>query len=168
MTCSESGPPPSSAAGSRTRASTALAAGPARGPLARISGRAWSCSEPAAGRSGRSGVGVCMAVLRPAWASVGLCRDEPVPDVADRADQCLVLGAELGAQPAHMHVNGPGAAEVVIAPHLLQQLRPGEDPARVLGQELQQLELLEGQVKDAPVQPGRVGGLIDDELAGAG
>ena len=46
-----------------------------------------------------------------------------------------------------MHIDRPGAAEVVVAPDLLEQLRPGEHPARVLGQELQQLEFLEGQVE---------------------
>jgi hypothetical protein len=58
----------------------------------------------------------------PAPVVVALDRDEAVPDVADRTDQGLVLGAELGSQPAHVHVDSPGAAEVVVAPHLLQQL----------------------------------------------
>src|ERR1700735_1084087 len=74
-------------------------------------------------------------------------RDETIADVADRADERLMVGAELGPQAAHVHVDGPGAAEVVVAPHLLEQLGPGKDPARVLGQELQQLELLERQVE---------------------
>jgi hypothetical protein len=65
-----------------------------------------------------------------------------------------------------VHVNGPGAAEVVVAPDFLQELSPGEHPAGLLGQELQQLELLERQVERAPVHPGRVGGLVDDQLAG--
>ena len=72
---------------------------------------------------------------------------EPVADVAHGADQRLVLGAELGPQPPHVDVDRPGAPEVVVAPDLLQQLGPGEDPARVLGQVLQQLELLVGQVQ---------------------
>ena len=97
-------------------------------------------------------------------ASVSPCdRDETVPDVADGADQRLVLGAELGPQPADMHVDRPGAAEVVVAPDLLEQLRPGEDPARVLGEELQQLEFLEGQVQRAAAQPGQSScRLVDD------
>ena len=35
------------------------------------------------------------------------------------------LGAELGAQPSHVDVDGAGAAEEVVPPDLLQQLRPG-------------------------------------------
>src|SRR5699024_5487056 len=49
---------------------------------------------------------------------------ESVPDVAHRADQLVVLRAELGAQPADVHVHGAGAAEVVIPPQLLTQLCP--------------------------------------------
>src|SRR5215216_5819970 len=48
---------------------------------------------------------------------------ELVADVADRADQRLVLGAELGPEPPHVDVDGAGATEVVVAPDLLQQLR---------------------------------------------
>jgi len=47
--------------------------------------------------------------------------DELVADVADRADHRLVLRAELGAEAAHVYVDRPGAAEVVIAPDLLHQ-----------------------------------------------
>src|SRR5260370_14140747 len=72
-----------------------------------------------------------------------------VAHVADRADQRLVLGAQLGPQPSHVHVDGAGAAEAVIAPYLLKQLPAGEDPAGMLGQVLQQLELLVGQVNRA-------------------
>ncbi len=77
-----------------------------------------------------------------------------------------MLGAELGAQPPDVHVDRAGAAEVVVTPDLLQQLSAGEDPARVLGQELQQLEFLERQVEHPAAQPGRVGGLVDGQLAG--
>ena len=93
---------------------------------------------------------------------------ELVADVADGADQRLVLGAELGPQPAHVDVDRAGAAEVVVAPDLLQQLRAGEDPARVLGQVLEQLELLVGEVERAAAQLGGVAVLVDDELAGLG
>jgi hypothetical protein len=43
---------------------------------------------------------------------------------------------------------------------------PGEDTARVLGQELQQLEFLEGQVEHPAAEPGGVRGLVDREVAG--
>jgi hypothetical protein len=45
-----------------------------------------------------------------------------------------------------MNVDGASAAEVVVTPDLLEKLGPGEYPARMLSQELQQLEFLEGQV----------------------
>src|SRR5690606_30030858 len=92
-----------------------------------------------------------------AWAVVG---DEAVADVADRSYEGLVLGAALGAEAADVHVHGAGAAEVVVAPDLLQELRAGEDPARVLGEVLQQLELLEGQVEDPSAEAGGVGRLV--------
>ena len=101
------------------------------------------------------------------WSSLAPGRwHEPVTNVADGANQRLVLGAELGAQPPDVHINRAGAAEVVIAPDLLEQLGPGEDPGRVLGQELQQLEFLERQVERAAAQAGRVGRLIDRQVAG--
>ena len=93
---------------------------------------------------------------------------ELVADVADGADHRLVLGAELGAQPPHVDVDGAGAAEVVVAPDLLQQLGAGEDPARVLGEVLEQLELLVGEVERAAAELGRVAVLVDDQLAGLG
>src|SRR5687767_13860353 len=74
---------------------------------------------------------------------------ELVADVAHGADEGLVLGAELGAQPAHVDVDGAGAAEVVVAPDLLQQLGAGEHPAGVLREVLEELELLVGQVERA-------------------
>src|SRR3954452_11934319 len=77
-----------------------------------------------------------------------LVGDEPVPHVADGADEGLVLAAELRAPPSHVDVDGAGAAEVVVAPYLLEQLRPAEHPTRMLREELQQLELLVGQVED--------------------
>ena len=59
--------------------------------------------------------------------------DEAIPDVADGPDQALVVAAELGPQTTDVDVDRAGAAEVVVAPHLLQQLLAGEDPARMLG-----------------------------------
>src|SRR5215203_833013 len=93
---------------------------------------------------------------------------ELVADVAHGADQRLVLGAELGAQPPHVDVDGAGAAEVVVAPDLLQQLGAGEDPAGVLGEVLEELELLVGQVQRPPAQLRGVAVLVDDQLAGLG
>ena len=91
---------------------------------------------------------------------------EPVADVADGADQRLVLRPELGAQPPDVDVDGAGAAEVVVAPDLLQQLVAGEDPAGVLGEVLEQLELLERQVERALPDLGGVRRVVDHDLAG--
>ena len=77
----------------------------------------------------------------------------------------LVLGAELGAEAADVDVDGAGAAEVVVAPDLLEQLLAAEDAARVLGEVLQELELLVGQVEGAAADAGGVGGVVDDDLA---
>jgi len=104
---------------------------------------------------------------RAAFRPVSLDRHEPVADVAHGADQRLVLGAELGPQPPDVDVDRARAAEVVVAPDLLQQLGAGEDPARMLGEELEQLEFLEGEVEDAAAQPGRVGRLVDGQFARA-
>jgi hypothetical protein len=84
-----------------------------------------------------------------------------------RADLLVELRSELRAQPAHVDVDRAGAPVVVVAPDLLQQLGPGEHPARVLGEVLQQLELLVGQVERAPADLGGVGGLVDDDVTGA-
>ncbi len=78
-----------------------------------------------------------------------------------------MLGAELGPQAPHVHVHRAGTSEVVVAPDLLEQVSPREDPSWVLGEELQQLEFLERQVEGAGAQPGRVGGLVDSQVAGA-
>ena len=64
----------------------------------------------------------------------------------------FVLGAELGAQAPNVHVDCPGAPEIVVAPDFLQQLGPGEDPTRVLREVLQQLELLERQIERRPLR----------------
>src|SRR5690606_21276217 len=82
------------------------------------------------------------------------------------ADHPLVLGAELRPQPPDVHVDGAGAAEEVVAPHLLQQLGAREDPTRVLREGLEQLELLVGQLEQPTARPRRGGRLADDVVAG--
>ena len=76
-----------------------------------------------------------------------------------------MLRAELGPQPPDVDVDGAGAAEEVVAPDLLEQLGAGEDAAGVLGEVLEELELLVREVERAPAQAGGVGRLVDDELA---
>src|SRR5690348_5892327 len=82
-----------------------------------------------------------------------LARHGPVADVAHAAYQGFVFGAKLGPQPPDVDVDRARAAEVVVAPDLLQQLGAGEDPAGMLGEELEQLEFLDGEVEDAAAQP---------------
>src|SRR5690606_23935623 len=74
------------------------------------------------------------------------------------------LRAELGAQPPHVDVDGPGAPVVVHAPDLLQQLLPGDHPAAVLHEVLEQLELLVGEVQRLPAGPHRPAVLVDDDV----
>ncbi|MDQ1549718.1 MAG: hypothetical protein QOD27_1376 [Microbacteriaceae bacterium] len=62
-----------------------------------------------------------------------------------------------------MNVDGPGAAEVVVAPDLAEQLLAGEHPGRMRRQETQELELLEGEVQWPAVDLRRVAGLVDDD-----
>src|SRR5262249_58329478 len=101
----------------------------------------------------------------PATALPGRRHDELVADLAYGADHRLVLGAQLGAQPPHVDVDRAGAAEVVVPPDLAQHLVAGEHPARVLGEELEQLELLVREVKRPALEPGGIGLLVDGELA---
>ena len=75
-----------------------------------------------------------------------------------------MLDAELRPKPTNVHVDGAGATEIVVSPHLLQQLGAVEHPARVLGEVLQQFEFLECEVERAPAQPSRVGDLVDGEF----
>ena len=119
-----------------------------------------SASVTPASRSSRAGRPRDPALV------TALGRDEPVAHVADGPDQGLVLGAELGPQAAHVHVHRAGTAEVVVTPDLLEQMGPGEHPPWMLGEELQQLELLERQIEGPGSQPGRVGGLVDSQVPG--
>ncbi len=77
-----------------------------------------------------------------------------------------MLRAELGPQPTHVDVDRPGTSVVVVTPHLLQELGASEDPAGVLGEVLQQLEFLEGELERTAAQLGRVGGLVHRQVAG--
>src|SRR5262245_11202918 len=90
---------------------------------------------------------------------------EAVADVADSPDQLLVLGPELGSQPAHVDIDGPSPTEVVVTPDLLQELVSGEDAPGVLGEVLEQLELLEGEVESTAADLRRVRRVVDRDLA---
>src|ERR1700734_1582924 len=145
MACSDSGPTPSCSVAASASASTSRASDAVRRSRTVIVGAAPSGPWPSdLGMSrARLDAGAAVAAGFEMVAIIALNRDEAVPDVADGADQGLVLGAELCPKPAYVHVDGPGAAEVVVSPDLLQQLGPGKNPSGVLGQELQQFEFLE-------------------------
>src|SRR5690606_5903048 len=152
----------------------------ARDPARRFTSSGTGLRDPATGlararpvpalRAGGSGRGAWLLRRRALGGlllrrALLLGRVEPVADVAHRADQLLVLRAELGAQAPHVHVHGAGAAVVVVAPDLLEQLGAGEHAARVLHEVLEELELLVREVDGAAAQPGRVPARVDRELA---
>ena len=65
-----------------------------------------------------------------------------------------------------MHVNGAGAAEVVIAPHSEQDLVASEDAFGMHREELQQGELSVGEVEAASAEFGGERGLVDAQVSG--
>src|SRR3712207_4225020 len=75
--------------------------------------------------------------------------DDAVADVADRLDEGVATVLELAAQAADVHVDGAGAAEVVVAPDALEQRLAREHLVRVLDEEAEQLVLLERQLDGA-------------------
>src|SRR6201992_1574102 len=176
MACSDSGATPSACAASATSRSTWSRWPGSRCPASVTGSGPVELAGPAepgvvAAEPGfvvGSGVVFIVSRVRAVRLVVAdaLERHETVADVTDGADQGLVLGAQLGPQPPDMHVHRAGAAEVVIDPDLLQQVGAGENAARVLGQKLQQLEFLDREVQRPAAQPGRVGGLVDGEVAG--
>src|SRR6478609_1500293 len=156
-TCSDSGAVPSTSVAAATNACTSATSAPLRAPHHCNSATTgpYPCGGPrhglshacqAGGGAVRLVVGVLVELLdgrghaQPAPAGA----HELVADVAHGADHLLVLGAQLRPETADVHVDGAGAAEEVVAPDLLEQLGAGEDPARVLGEVLEQLELLVG------------------------
>src|SRR5918996_6424567 len=91
----------------------------------------------------------------------GLDLRRSVPHAANRLDQMLELRTELRAQPANVHVHGPGSAVEVVTPHLSEQPGPGQDAAGSFGQEPKELELLVRQVERAPVDRHAVRVLVE-------
>src|SRR5690606_16178628 len=71
---------------------------------------------------------------------------EQIADVAHGADERIEL-AELRAQPPHVHVDRSRATEVVVPPHLAQQLLAREDAVGMRREKPQQLELFVGEVE---------------------
>src|ERR1700744_4717161 len=115
MTCSDSGTPPPAAAAAPTRrrmssrwagpsGPASVTAGPAAGSAPGLdAGDGAAFAEPGVGL-GFGGVFTVSRVLAvPLVVARALERNETVADVADGADQRLVLGAELGGQPPAGH-----------------------------------------------------------------
>jgi hypothetical protein len=61
------------------------------------------------------------------------------------------MAAQLGPQTSDVDIHGP-LTGVLVAPHVRQQLRAGEDVPRMLGQEQQQVEL---EVCRSPMAAGK-------------
>ena len=76
------------------------------------------------------------------WGAAELGRGfEAVADLVDGLDEGAAGGLYLGAQTADVDVDGAGAAQVVVFPHLAEQGFPGIDPPGVGRQQHQQLEI---------------------------
>jgi hypothetical protein len=60
------------------------------------------------------------------------------------------IGFDFGPQAADVDIDQPAVAEVVVPPHLLQELLPGEDSARAAGQLAQEPELGLGERDPLP------------------
>src|SRR5215510_9218473 len=80
---------------------------------------------------------------------------EPVAHRPHGLDEPGPFLAELGPEPADVHVDGPGPAVVLVAPDTGQQLLPREHLPRVRREEPQQLVLHVRQVQRA-VAHGRL------------
>ena len=59
----------------------------------------------------------------------------------------------LAAQPSDMNVNGSVTAEVIEAPHLIENGVPVEHPARAAHQELKQFVFLVGKRNEPVIYP---------------
>src|SRR5262245_66408881 len=100
--------------------------------------------------------------------SAALRLSEPVAHAADRLHaRKLHLGVEeLGAQPRHVDVNGPGLDEPVLAPNQIEQLVAAEHAARRADQGGQQLEFLGGEIDGAARDRDLEALAVDLEAAG--
>src|ERR1039458_10318781 len=71
---------------------------------------------------------------------------QPVADASDRDDADARPGTrELGAQPAHVHVDQPGVRRGLEAPAAIDDLLVRDDPTGMLDEQRQQVELLAGE-----------------------
>src|SRR5438105_3144779 len=78
---------------------------------------------------------------------------QDVPHAPHRVQEpWLAAGLGLAPQVTHVHTEGIGGGTEVIAPHVLEDLRAGQDLAGVAEEELEEEELRFGQL-DRPVAP---------------
>src|SRR5438093_400746 len=92
--------------------------------------------------------------------------DEAVAD-AGLGDESRPAGvvAQLLAQLADVDAQVLGLGAVLRAPYLLQDHAVGEDPAGPAGQQLEEPELLRGEVDQSPADGDSVTGHVDDHVA---
>src|SRR4051794_38805751 len=74
---------------------------------------------------------------------------DPVNGSNNRRLGRIVL--QLEAETADVHVDSAGISQVLVTPHLLQQLVPGQDNAAILHQDIQEIELA-GQEVERPTR----------------
>src|SRR5512132_1698824 len=93
---------------------------------------------------------------------------EPVADAADGHDQLRVVAVLLdpGTPTLDVGVQGLGVAHVVVAPDPVDQGLAGQHPVAVLHQDLEQLELLEGEVDRLAADGDLVPLLVKTDAAG--
>ena len=98
------------------------------------------------------------------WWVGGALPDELVPHPmhGDEVARVRRLVLDLLAQLGHVHVDGAGERDRVVAPDRVEQLLAGDHLAPVLGEVLEQPELARRQV-DRPVA---LGGLVALEVDG--
>ena len=100
-----------------------------------------------------------------AHSSSGEANRKPTP--ADRVQEARLarVVAELPPQPADVHVERLHRPEPLRVPHFLEDALALDDRARVLHQQLEQLELLAAQLEDVAVQRHLALGRIEAELS---
>ena len=89
---------------------------------------------------------------------------EAVAHAADRFD-VVARGAEFAAQADDLHVHRPVGGGVVVAVDAVEDLLAGEDPARPLGEEPEQLELGGGQIDRLAAHRDLVPAGMDHQVA---
>src|SRR5437762_10480087 len=96
-----------------------------------------------------------------------LARVELVADTPDRLDVAGAdrIGLDLLAQASDVDGHGAGVADEVVVPDLVEELLAAEDLTGVAGQEVEEVELLGGQVDRAVADLDRARLRVDLEAA---